>query len=207
MGSAYKNKGVQLLLDGVVALPARARPRSRTRRVDLDKDEAKVVLASDPRKPLVALAFKLEDGRYGQLTYMRIYQGTLARGDFIVNIAHRQEGTRSAGSCACTPTRWRTSTTPAPGDIVALFGVDCDSGDTFTDGTVNVAMTSMHVPEPVISLAVTPKDNKARDQHVEGAQPLHQGGPDLPRRRRRGVGRDDHRAAWASSTSTSTSSA
>ena len=60
---------------------------------------------------------------------------------------------RSAASCACTPTRWRTSTGAGAGDIVALFGIDCDSGDTFTDGTINVAMTSMHVPEPVISLA------------------------------------------------------
>ena len=90
------------------------------------------MLSANPDDPLVALAFKLEDGRYGQLTYVRIYQGTLAKGDTIVNIAHRQARSRSAASCACTPTRWRTSTGAAAGDIVALFGIDCASGDTFT---------------------------------------------------------------------------
>ena len=106
IGSAYKNKGVQLLLDGVDVLPARTRPRSPTSALDQDKNEAKVVLESDPTKPFVGLAFKLEDGRYGQLTYMRIYQGTLAKGDFIVNNSrNQQEASRCRASSACTRTR------------------------------------------------------------------------------------------------------
>ena len=93
------------------------------------------------------------------------------------------------------------------GDIVALFGVECASGDTFTDGKVNVTMTSMHVPDAVISLAVAPKDRSGAGQLLQGAQPLHQGRPDLPRAPRRGVRSRPSSAAWASSTSTSTSSA
>src|SRR5262249_12062092 len=83
IGSAYKNKGVQLMLDGVnMYLP---NPKEVTNiALDQDKNEEKVILESDPKKPFVGLAFKLEDGRYGQLTYMRVYQGTLTKGDFIV---------------------------------------------------------------------------------------------------------------------------
>ena len=84
MGSAYKNKGVQALLDGVVDyLPSPAEKASAA--LDLDAGEAPVPLAADPSGPLVALAFKLEEGRFGQLTYMRVYQGTLRKGANIVN--------------------------------------------------------------------------------------------------------------------------
>jgi elongation factor G len=84
IGSAYKNKGVQLLLDGVTQyLP---NPKE-VQNIALDQNnaEAKVILESDVKKPFVGLAFKLEDGKYGQLTYMRVYQGSLSKGDFIVN--------------------------------------------------------------------------------------------------------------------------
>jgi elongation factor G len=160
MGSAYKNKAVQLLLDAVTRyLPM---PSDITNKaVDLEKDEAEVVLSSDSDAPLVMLAFKLEDGRFGQLTYIRIYQGSLVRGREVTNTrtgkrhkvgrlvrmhADEMEDIDGAGS----------------GDIVAIFGIECNSGDTFTDGTLSVAMTSMHVPEPVISLTVNPKDNKSQ---------------------------------------------
>ena len=161
LGSAYKNKGVQLLLDAVTSyLPSP--PEVTNTALDLDKEEAEVTVETDPSKPLVMLAFKLEDGRYGQLTYVRVYQGTLKKGDSIFNMRtgkkvkvgrlirmHADEMQDIDDTCA--------------GDIVALFGVDCASGDTFTDGNVNFTMTSMHVPDPVISLSIKPKDQKAAD--------------------------------------------
>jgi elongation factor G len=161
MGSAYKNKAVQLLLDGVAAyLPNPAEVTNSG--VDLDRDEEKVTLASDPDKPLVMLAFKLEDGRYGQLSYLRVYQGTLAKGREITNTrtGKRHKVGRLVRMHA---DEMEDIDTAAAGDIVAMFGIDCNSGDTFTDGTLNVAMTSMYVPDPVISLSVNPKDNKSQN--------------------------------------------
>src|SRR4029434_7536922 len=85
IGSAYKNKGVQALLDAVTHfLPDPTEVENIA--LDLSKDEEKVVLQADPDLPLVALAFKLEEGRFGQLTYLRIYQGKLKKGDTIVKM-------------------------------------------------------------------------------------------------------------------------
>lgn len=155
MGSAYKNRGVQLLLDGVVDyLPAPSEVQNVA--LDLKNEEAPVVLSNDPSKPLVSLAFKLEEGKFGQLTYLRVYQGQMDKGMTIVNT--------STGKKLKVPRLVRMHSddmedvNSAPnGDIVALFGVECKSGDTFTDGSVNYAMTSMKVPDPVMSLAVSPK--------------------------------------------------
>ncbi len=157
IGSAYKNKGVQLMLDGVnMYLP---NPKEVTNiALDQDKKEEKIILESDPKKPFVGLAFKLEDGRYGQLTYMRIYQGSLAKGDFIVNNSNNRKRVKVPRLVRMHSNEMNDIETTTAGDIVALFGVECSSGDTFTDESINYTMTSMHVPEAVISLAVAPKD-------------------------------------------------
>ncbi|MBN21293.1 MAG: elongation factor G [Bdellovibrionaceae bacterium] len=156
MGSAYKNKGVQLVLDAVCDyLPA---PNESTNvALDLDNDEAEVELTSDFNKPLVALAFKLEDGRYGQLTFMRLYQGTMKKGEFIFNMANGKK-VKVPRIVRMHSDEMHDVDEARAGDIVALFGVECASGDTFTDNTVKLSMTSMFVPSPVISLAVAPKD-------------------------------------------------
>jgi elongation factor G len=157
IGSAYKNKGVQLMLDGVNRyLP---NPKEVTNiALDQDKNEEKVILESDPKKPFVGLAFKLEDGRYGQLTYMRVYQGSLTKGDFIVNNSANQKRVKVPRLVRMHSSEMNDVDTTTAGDIVALFGVECSSGDTFTHESINYTMTSMHVPDAVISLAVAPKD-------------------------------------------------
>ncbi len=160
VGSAYKNKGVQPLLDAVVDyLPNPTEIAHEA--LDLTEAETPHSLSGAPDDPLVALAFKLEDGPYGQLTYIRVYQGKLLKGDSIVNM---RTGKRSkAGRLVrMHADQMEDIESTSAGDIVALFGIDCASGDTFTDGTLEVSMSSMFVPEPVIRLTVKPKDNKAK---------------------------------------------
>jgi elongation factor G len=159
MGSAYKNKGVQPLLDAVVNyLPSPLDVDNDAH--DLDREEEPVMLASAPDQPLVMLAFKLEVSRYGQLTYVRIYQGSLNKGDTIVNTRTGKQ-VKAGRLVRMHADEMEEIDFATAGDIVALFGIDCASGDTFTDGRVRYAMTSMHVPVPVISLAVKPRDKKA----------------------------------------------
>jgi elongation factor G len=161
MGSAYKNKGVQLLLDAVRDyLPAPSEVENIA--LDQDRGEAEITLASDTGKPFVGLAFKLEDGRYGQLTYMRVYQGKVSKGDFIVNCSAGRKKVKVPRLVRMHADEMEDIASAEAGDIVALFGVECASGDTFTDGRINVTMTSMHVPEAVISLAVEPQDKAAQ---------------------------------------------
>jgi elongation factor G len=154
LGSAYKNKAVQPLLDNVIRyLPS---PLDQSyKALDLDKDEEEVVLTTAPEKPLVMLAFKLEDGRYGQLTYCRIYQGTLKKGDTVYNSSNGKK-VKIGRLVQMHSDEMHDIEESIAGDIVALFGVDCASGDTFTDGQVTVSMTSMFVPEAVVTLAVEP---------------------------------------------------
>ncbi len=159
LGSAYKNKGVQPLLDAVVRyLPSPLNIKNEA--LDLDREEERIVLGSAPDLPLVMLAFKLEVGRYGQLTYVRLYQGTLNRGDTISN-TRTGKRVKVGRLVRMHADEMEEIESASAGDIVALFGIDCASGDTFTDERVRYAMTSMHVPEPVISLAVKPRDKKA----------------------------------------------
>ena len=152
LGSAYKNRGVQPLLDAVTRyLPNPTEVENHG--VDLSNDEAPLEIASDPNKPLVSLAFKLEEGRYGQLTYIRVYQGTMERGSTIVN-ARTKKRHKVGRLVRMHADEMEDIESASAGDIVALFGIECASGDTFTDGSIDVAMSSMHVPEPVVSIAI-----------------------------------------------------
>jgi len=160
MGSAYKNKGVQPLLDAVTRLlPAPSDVENEA--LDMERDEAPVALNSDEDAPTVALAFKLEDGQYGQLTYIRVYQGKLEKGDTVINV--RTGKKIKIGRLVRMHADQMEDINKIPaGYIGALFGVECASGDTFTSPDIRWSMTSMYVPDPVISLAIAPSDNKAQ---------------------------------------------
>lgn len=159
VGTAKKNKGIQPLLDGVsLFLPD---PTERINEaLDLDNYEERVPLDCNPNKPFVGLAFKLEDGRYGQLTYMRIYQGKVRKGDFIYNVKSKKK-IKVPRIVRMHAQEMHDIEEAYAGDIVAMFGVECYSGETFTDGNVNLSMTSMYVPTPVIELSVAPKEKTA----------------------------------------------
>lgn len=158
MGSAYKNVGVQLLLDGVADYLPNPNEVENTA-VDLASKETKT-LPCRSDSPFVGLAFKLEESRFGQLTYVRVYQGKLTKGAWIHNVVSNKK-VKVPRLVRMHSDEMEDIDEVGAGEICAMFGVECSSGDTFTDGQFNVSMTPMHVPDPVISLSIKPV---AKDQ-------------------------------------------
>ena len=155
MGSALANTGIQPVLDAVVDyLPNPSEVLNTA--LDVSNNEAEVNLVPSVQQPFVGLAFKLEEGQYGQLTYIRVYQGRLRKGAFITNV---QTGKKVKVSrlVRMHSNEMEDVDEIGSGEICATFGVDCSSGNTFTDGSIKYSMSSMYVPDAVVSLSISPK--------------------------------------------------
>ena len=157
-GSSFKNKGVQLVLDGVVDYlpsPTEVDPQPE---VDLDGKETGNFAIVDPKRPVRALAFKIMDDKYGALTFMRIYSGTITKGTSLLNtftgktervgriVQMHADSREEVDSCQA-------------GDIVAFLGMKTvQTGHTLADENDPATLEPMVFPEPVISIAIAPKD-------------------------------------------------
>jgi elongation factor G len=154
VGSAYRNKGVQPLLDAV----CRYLPSPLDREVyakDNNNGMAEVPLAADPDAPLVAMAFKLVEESFGQVTYMRIYQGTLSKGTFYFNARQRKRA-RISRILRVHADQKEDIDSAGAGDIVAVMGLECATGDTYCSESSNLSLESIYAAEPVIDLSIQP---------------------------------------------------
>uniref|UniRef100_A0A8C9YCE2 Elongation factor G, mitochondrial n=2 Tax=Sander lucioperca TaxID=283035 RepID=A0A8C9YCE2_SANLU len=172
VGTALKNKGVQPLLDAVLDyLPNPTEVKNYAILNDEDVSETSKILMDptrDSAKPYVGLAFKLEAGRFGQLTYVRVYQGCLKKGEYIIN-TRTSKKVRVQRLVRLHADQMEDVDEVYAGDICALFGIDCASGDTFTSRTsANLSMESIHVPEPVISMSMKPTNKNDLDKFSKG---------------------------------------
>jgi elongation factor G len=162
MGSAFKNMGVQPLMDAVCHyLPSPVDRVSFAR--DHDNEGTEIPLSADPDAPFVGMIFKISEDAFGQLSYMRIYQGTLSRGEQYCNA--RTNKTIRIGRLVRMHANNREEIQEAgPGDIIALPAVECANGDTLCGKGVNYSLESIFVAEPVISLSITPATNVDKDR-------------------------------------------
>ena len=171
LGSAFKNKGVQLLLNAVARYLPSPVSSEKPKAID-SKINAKIDLEPDMDKPLVCMAFKITDEQFGQLTYTRIYQGTLNKGDTLYNT--RTKKRVRVGRIVRMNSNDRVNIDSASaGDIIAMIGVDCASGDTFVAEDQNVEHLScegMHVPIPVIELSIKARDKEMQTRMSKGLQ-------------------------------------
>ncbi len=158
MGSAFKNKGVQLLLDAVSRYLPSPLDCARPTAIDSNTSES-VVLDPNHEKTLVCMAFKITDEQFGQLTYTRIYQGTLRKGDQVYNTRTKKK-IRVGRIVRMNSNDRQNIDSAGAGDIIAMIGIDCASGDTFVgnDDHMHLSCEGIHVPIPVIELSIVAKD-------------------------------------------------
>ncbi len=165
-GSAYRNKGVQLLLDAVGRfLPS---PLDRVAyAADNHNDGAETAITADPEGPLVAMAFKLVEETFGQVTYTRLYRGRMVKGQQYLN-TRRGKKQRVMRILKIHADRREEVPEACAGDIVGIMGIDCNSGDTICDPADNLALEAIEVVEPVISLSIAPETSADRDRMSRG---------------------------------------
>jgi len=161
-GSAYKNKGVQPLLDAIVRYLPNPLERKVVAKQWSNPDET-FELSPDPAKPCVGMAFKIVDDPYGQLTFMRLYQGTVTKGETYINQRTGQKQRFSRIVRMHADKREEIDSAEA-GDIVAIMGVDAASGDTYSSEQKYCSLENMFVPEPVIKMAITPQKREGLDK-------------------------------------------
>jgi len=162
MGTAYKNKGVQNLLNAITSyLPSPLQRQIKAK--EYGNDEAEVVLEPDASKPFVGMAFKIVEDPYGQLTFLRVYQGTIKKGEMYFNQRTGRKDRFSRIVRMHSDKREEVDEATA-GDIVAIMGIDCFSGETYAQTPKFCTLESMFVPEPVIKVAVTPVDRGNTDK-------------------------------------------
>ena len=167
-GSAYKNKGVQPLLDAVNRYLPSPLDRSVSAKKWNNPDET-FGLEADNSKPAVAMAFKIVDDPYGQLTFMRIYQGTLAKGESYYN-QRTQQKQRFSRIVRMHSDKREEIDTAGAGDIVAVMGVDTASGDTYASENKYCSLENMFVPEAVIKMAIMPTKRDGLDRLSKALQ-------------------------------------
>ncbi|MEF1254159.1 elongation factor G [Vibrio sp. M260112] len=164
-GSAFKNKGMQLVLDAVVDYlpsPTEVEPQDLTDPETGEPTGEKAIVDAD--QPLKALAFKIMDDRFGALTFIRIYSGRMKKGDTILNAATGK--TERIGRMVEMQANDRTEITEAQaGDIIAVVGMkNVQTGHTLCDPKHECTLEPMIFPEPVISIAVAPKDKGSTEK-------------------------------------------
>ncbi|MBL8826364.1 MAG: elongation factor G [Planctomycetaceae bacterium] len=162
MGSAYKNKGVQPLLDAICRYLPSPVDRPIKAKNWANPDEA-FPLSPDPKKPFVGMAFKIVEDPFGQLTFTRIYQGTITKGETYYN-QRTGKKERFARIVKMHADKREEIDTAIAGDIVAVLGIDCASGDTFAAETKYCTLENMFVPEPVIKMAITTPNRDSGDK-------------------------------------------
>ncbi|MCE5267821.1 MAG: elongation factor G [Planctomycetaceae bacterium] len=164
IGSAYRNKGVQPLLDAIVRLlPSPLDRPSKALTTDREGHQQEMQLVPDPEKPTVAMAFKIVEDPYGTLTFMRLYQGQFVKGGTYYN--QRTGRKERLGRIVRMHADQRQEIDEASaGDIVAVLGMDCASGDTYSSEQKYCMLESMFVPEPVIRMAISPAKRDGADR-------------------------------------------